>query len=220
MLLACLDTSTDTASFVLFEDGAEILSLSQECKKGASKLLPWIRDQIREKGIALKDINEWRVGKGPGSFTGMRVGIAFVKGVCYASGALFTGVNSGYGLLYGHSVQNPSEKKITVLHDGRREEVICNTFCLDGPQWVESGTEVNKIESLISLEQFKGRYITSMSTKAFSEDIRDHMVFIDNVNAGYFKNVKLIKTENTYEMDLSCEPIYVRPPVFINPNQK
>jgi len=215
MIRACLDTSTNMASFSLQKDGVEIISVSRECQKGASKLLPWISELIKEKGFSTSDVNEWRVGIGPGSFTGMRVGIAFVKGICYASGADFRGVNSGYGFLMPFVAANENLEKVSVLHDGRRKEVIANTFIKKGGTWLEHGTKVIKISDLPSKKEELGELISNMPEENFEDDVKSLISFTEAIHAGSFANVTLEKLNTQEEMDLSCEPIYVRPPVFI-----
>lgn len=220
MLKACLDTSSSVASFVLYKDGQEILSLSEECHKGASKLLPYINSKIQENGIKIHEINHWKIGIGPGSFTGMRVGIAYVKGVCYASGASFEGINSGYAFLYNLTGQAPDLEKVSVLHDGRRQEVICNTFERLNGSWSEMGTEVIAIVDLQSNSKKLGSFVSNMNPELFPEGLRDSILFIDSLDAGFFANVDDVKDLTLEEMDSSCEPIYVRPPVFVNPVSK
>ena len=220
MLLGCMDTSTDHASFVLFNNDECILSITKECKKGASKLLPWIRSQVEDKGFTLDAINEWRIGIGPGSFTGMRVGIAFIKGICFASGAKFRGVNSGYGFLFKLLEINPELREISVLHDGRRQEVISNNFQLIEGEWVEKGAEIVKIKSLENLEQINRGFITNMDKDSFPEGFKQKLVSTKEINAGFFRNLAGKEFNSIEEMDKSCEPIYVRPPVFVQPLSK
>ena len=220
MLKACLDTSTSIASFVLLKDGEQILTLSEECHKGASKLLPFINEKVQAAGVKINEINHWKIGVGPGSFTGMRVGIAYIKGICYASGATFEGVNSGYGFLFTLADQKPALEKVTVLHDGRRQEVICNTFeKLDGA-WQEKGTEVVAIVDLAERFDDLGAFVSNMSPDLFPEALRDSISFVDVLNAGYFDKVSDPVDMTMDDMDSSCEPIYVRPPVFVNPSSK
>ena len=220
MLLACLDTSTSIASFTLFKDGDPILQLSEECLKGASKLLPFINRKINEVGVKVHEVNHWKVGIGPGSFTGMRVGIAYVKGICYGSGAIFEGVNSGYGFLYSLVDQKPALERVTFLHDGRRQEVIANSFSRVDNKWAETGTEVLKISDLENKAADLGQLLTNMKPENFPDSIRENIEFLDSVNAGFFSKVEDKTFQQVSEMDTSCEPIYVRPPVFVNPTVK
>ena len=215
MILACLDTSTNMASFSLFKDEEEIIAVSRECHKGASKLLPWISELIKEKGFSTSEVNEWRVGIGPGSFTGMRVGIAFIKGICYASGASFRGVNSGYGYLLPLVECGLDTQKVSVLHDGRRKEVIANTFGFIEGKWEEAGTEVIKIADLPVRKENLGVLMTAMPKESFDDDLQVKIHFSEAIKAGAFQKVFLDPLSTQDEMDLSCEPIYVRPPVFL-----
>ena len=215
MILACLDTSTNMASFSLFKDEEEIIAVSRECLKGASKLLPWISELIKEKGFSTSEVNEWRVGIGPGSFTGMRVGIAFVKGICYASEASFRGVNSGYGYLFPLIESGIDAREVSVLHDGRRKEVIANSFSFSEGRWQETGTEVIKIADMQERKSNLGVLTTAMPKESFDDDLKADIHFSPAIKAGSFKKVSVEPLGTQEEMDFSCEPIYVRPPVFI-----
>lgn len=220
MLKACLDTSTNIATFTLFRNGEEVVSLSEECFKGASKLLPFINKKILESGVKIHEIQHWKVGVGPGSFTGMRVGIAYVKGICYASGASFEGVNSGFGYIFHLIEQKPTLDKITVLHDGRRQEVICNTFEKSDGVWNAKETEVLPISELCQNGERLGAFVSNMNSELFPDDLRDSVFFIDSINASYFGCLDDRIMGSVDDMDISCEPIYVRPPVFVNPVSK
>lgn len=220
MLKACLDTSTRIASFVLFKDDEALVTLSEECHKGASKLLPFINEKVQEAGVKINEVNHWKIGIGPGSFTGMRVGIAYIKGICYGSEATFEGVNSGYGFLYSMLEKSSTLEKVTVLHDGRRQEAICNTFEKSNGTWLEKGTEVVSILDLVNSTGKFGAYVSNMNSELFPDELRDSIFFVDALNAGYFAKVKDRLGLNMDEMDSSCEPIYVRPAVFVNPVSK
>ncbi len=217
MLIACLDTSTEYASLTLFKDGEIILSFSKECRQGASKLLPFIHQQILAQKISINEINEWRVGKGPGSFTGMRVGISFVKGICFASQAKFYGVNSGYAY-FDSSIKNGAIENIFILHDGRRQEVIVNHFQFLNNQWTEKGAEVKKISELEIPNSTSTQFISAMPKIHFPSPLAEKITFIEKIDTKSFINISLSNSLNNNEMDESCEPIYVRPPVFVNPS--
>lgn len=84
-LLLNIDTATEHASICLSE-GEKIIGLieSTEQKNHASFVQPAIQQLIEQAGITLKDINAIAVTSGPGSYTGLRVGLASAKGICYA----------------------------------------------------------------------------------------------------------------------------------------
>ena len=80
MIQAAIDTSL-TCVFAV-ADGERILfkgSLDSASRDNDQKLPPWILEKLSECGLKLQDIRRWTVGIGPGSFAGLRSGIAFIK---------------------------------------------------------------------------------------------------------------------------------------------
>ena len=130
MYSAALDTSSSTASFA-------VARLSPETRRGAAHEIRVIRHDIpigresagllnllmqalREAGIELAAITHWTVGMGPGSFTGIRVGAALVKGICDGSAAVCRGLPSS--LAMAADGRQEGDENICVLTDGRRDE--------------------------------------------------------------------------------------------------
>ncbi len=84
-LLLCIDTSTTHASVALAKD-AELIGIktNQNQKDHGSFLQPAIQELMQETGFVLTDLQAIAVTSGPGSYTGLRVGFASAKGLCYA----------------------------------------------------------------------------------------------------------------------------------------
>jgi tRNA threonylcarbamoyladenosine biosynthesis protein TsaB len=84
-LVLNIDTATATALVCLAKDGKPVQSLANAAQKDhASFLQVAIQQLVNDTGIALKDIDAVAVTAGPGSYTGLRVGMASAKGLCYA----------------------------------------------------------------------------------------------------------------------------------------
>lgn len=83
-LILCIETGTDICSVGLARDG-ELLSLreSGQGRDHAAKLGVFVDELLRETGVAPDDLDAVAVGKGPGSYTGLRIGVSFAKGLCY-----------------------------------------------------------------------------------------------------------------------------------------
>lgn len=81
MLILALDTSGKTASCALAEDGVLIAEVKQDTNLSHSRtLLPLCEKMLAENNYKLSDIDLFAATSGPGSFTGLRIGIAAVKG--------------------------------------------------------------------------------------------------------------------------------------------
>lgn len=84
-LLLHIDTATEEAHVSIGRDGVVLQSLFNRSQKDhASFLQPAIQQLAKETGIILNDIDAFAVTAGPGSYTGIRVGMASAKGLCYA----------------------------------------------------------------------------------------------------------------------------------------
>ncbi|TFG65284.1 MAG: tRNA (adenosine(37)-N6)-threonylcarbamoyltransferase complex dimerization subunit type 1 TsaB [Spirochaetales bacterium] len=86
MKVLALDTSTQVLSLALkTEEGTYTLSVSGELKH-SERLVPLMQTLLAEAGISVRDLGLIVCAKGPGSFTGLRIGLATAKGISYASG--------------------------------------------------------------------------------------------------------------------------------------
>jgi len=94
-LILCIETGTDICSAGIARDG-ELLSLreSDEGRDHARKVGLFVDELFHETGIAAADLDAVAVGKGPGSYTGLRIGVSFAKGLCYGSGKPLVAVGS------------------------------------------------------------------------------------------------------------------------------
>lgn len=83
-LILCIETGTDVCSVGIARNG-ELLSLreSDEGRDHARKVALFVDELLRETGIAPDELDAVAVGKGPGSYTGLRIGVSFAKGLCY-----------------------------------------------------------------------------------------------------------------------------------------
>jgi len=85
--LLAIETSTQQASVALIGDGgAVIASRRDRVTTHSERLLPLLRELLAEAGVALSAVDGIACGAGPGSFTGLRIGLATAKGLCLGAG--------------------------------------------------------------------------------------------------------------------------------------
>ncbi len=119
-ILVALETSASSASVAVRSGERELEVALETGRAHASDLLPALDRILRELGAAPREIGAVLVGTGPGSYTGLRVGIATALGLARGSGAALRGVPSGETLSFGELA--PGEEA-TVLLDARSGEV-------------------------------------------------------------------------------------------------
>jgi tRNA threonylcarbamoyladenosine biosynthesis protein TsaB len=84
MLLLGIDTSSQAATAALSKDGAIICEYTLNQKKTHSaQLLPMIEQMLKASGYEFSDIDAFACGVGPGSFTGVRIGVSIIKGLAF-----------------------------------------------------------------------------------------------------------------------------------------
>jgi tRNA threonylcarbamoyladenosine biosynthesis protein TsaB len=86
MLVLGINTVTDVCEAALVRDGALVVELGEPMNQGHdARLAPVVAQLMREAGVAFSDLDRVAVVIGPGSFTGVRVGVAFARGLSVAS---------------------------------------------------------------------------------------------------------------------------------------
>lgn len=123
MLVLAIDSATPVAGVALVSDRAVIREEFVNFKKNHSEiLLPLIHTVLQESECTWHDLTALAVSLGPGSFTGLRIGMATVKGLSLATGLPIVGIPTLDML--ASSVAG-TEAVVTVLLDARKQEVYC-----------------------------------------------------------------------------------------------
>lgn len=129
-LILNIDTALDTASVCLSEDGNTLqLSFSEDQKDHASWLHTEIAELLKKNGNGIKDLDAVAVSIGPGSYTGLRVGLAAAKGFCFALQIPLITVNSLSIIAF--AAKNEAVNMICPLIDARRMEVFTALYDKD-----------------------------------------------------------------------------------------
>lgn len=134
-LLLNIDTATETASVCITIHGQPLAIKKNEYQKEhASFVHPAIALMLKETGYSLSDIDAFAVTSGPGSYTGLRVGMAAAKGFCYALSKPLITINTLEVLTRAAidaNGQSPKDLLFCPMIDARRMEVFTAVYTAD-----------------------------------------------------------------------------------------
>lgn len=156
-LILCIETGTDVCSVGIAKDG-ELISLreSSEGRDHAKKVALFVDELLHETEFRPEDLDAVAVGKGPGSYTGLRIGVSFAKGLCFglekpliaigSLDALTAVAREDYeaGII---DIDNWESAILCPMVDARRMEVYAQRFNSKGEHLSDVSAEIITEES-------------------------------------------------------------------------
>ncbi len=124
MIVLGLDTATSTASIAVLSGDAVIAHATRNTHRRTADVLVAVDEACRAAGIAPAQIEAVAVGAGPGSFTGLRIGMATAKGIAFALGKPVWAVSS----LAALALAAPTDGTVVAILDARKGEIFAGAF--------------------------------------------------------------------------------------------
>ncbi|QIY91761.1 tRNA (adenosine(37)-N6)-threonylcarbamoyltransferase complex dimerization subunit type 1 TsaB [Chryseobacterium gallinarum] len=214
MKILYLETSSKNCS-VAVSDHDKLLCICEEVSenyKQSESLHTYVEWALEGAGIPLSEIEAVSLGKGPGSYTGLRIGAASAKGFCYGLKVPLVAVNSLESMIDPFLGQNYD--LIVPLIDARRMEVY--TAVYDGQTGKEISVTEAKILNETSFEELKDKKVLFVGDGARKAKEVIHLplaIFKDDVfpSAQYLVKKTLEKLENKEFEDIAYfEPFYLK----------
>lgn len=181
-MIICLETATNLCSVALCSNtGVISVRESDETKSHASLLTVYVNEILEENNLKASDLDAVAVSKGPGSYTGLRIGVSVAKGIAYGASIPLIGVETTSSMFWGirerHQFKEEPGTKILFfpMLDARRMEVYYAVYDYEG----------NKVKDIAA------EVITGDSFAGFPDSAR--MIFFGN---GAMKCRDIIKREN------------------------
>ena len=221
-LILAIETGTDICSVALVRDG-ELLALreSDEERNHAKKIGVFVDELLRESGVAADDLEAVAVSKGPGSYTGLRIGVSFAKGLCYGLNIPLVAVGSldsltevaredyEAGIL---DIENWNEATLCPMIDARRMEVYTQLFNAEGVAQNEVEAKIIDGESF-SAERTSGKpFVIFGSGAAKCAEVLQGATLIDIVPSarGMARLAEQAFAEGKTEDVAYFEPFYLK----------
>ncbi|MBR6774465.1 MAG: tRNA (adenosine(37)-N6)-threonylcarbamoyltransferase complex dimerization subunit type 1 TsaB [Bacteroidales bacterium] len=135
-MILCIETSTAVCSVALVDKGDVIaIRESLDGQNHAEKITVFIDEMMKEACVSYKELDAVAVSMGPGSYTGLRIGVSTAKGFCYASDRPLIAVDTLAAMAYGFISQQTTDNSQQTLSsvycpmiDARRMEVYSAFF--------------------------------------------------------------------------------------------
>lgn len=125
-IILSIETSTKVCSVALHKENKLMASKELFLEKSHSGLLSvLINDLLEHCGLTAQDLEAVAVSKGPGSYTGLRIGVSTAKGLCYALDIPLIAVNTLEAMAFGINRFNVGKALLCPMIDARRMEVYC-----------------------------------------------------------------------------------------------
>jgi tRNA threonylcarbamoyladenosine biosynthesis protein TsaB len=122
MKLLAIDTSAEACSAALLLDGEARERFEVQPQRQSELILPMMEGLLAEAGLRLVDLDALAFGRGPGSFTGVRIATGVVQGAAYAADLPVVAVSSLAALAQGH-LRETGRGRVLVAADARMGEV-------------------------------------------------------------------------------------------------
>lgn len=130
MNILAVDTSALTASVAVMRGGAIVGEASfTNGLTHSQTIMPMVDYCLKGASMTVADIDLFAAANGPGSFTGLRIGVGTVKGLAYAAGKSCAGVSTLKALAYNIA---PTDAIVVPIMDARRSQVYCAAYRYDG----------------------------------------------------------------------------------------
>ncbi len=120
----------------------------------AEKINSFIKKGLADAGISFSELNGVAVSEGPGSYTGLRIGVSAAKGVAYALELPLIAINTLQAMSTEVVNGNPNDLFIPMI-DARRMEVFCSGFSGDGRTVFSTRAEILTEDSFPEAKQFE-----------------------------------------------------------------
>jgi len=157
-VILTIDASSSLCSVALDIDGELLWATEEQPRRHAQRLLPMIDDILSDADIGRKQLDGLAFGRGPGSFTGIRIAVSVAQGLALGLDIPVCGVSSLEGVALAGHQRVPSATNVMTIMDAHMGEVFWGEFQVENGLTVASAEEqVGKPEACLeSIAQFDG----------------------------------------------------------------
>jgi tRNA threonylcarbamoyladenosine biosynthesis protein TsaB len=217
-----IETATKNCSVSIAKNGETIIcrEIAEEGYSHAEKLHVFIEEAITEAGITVQDLVAIAVSQGPGSYTGLRIGVSAAKGLCFALNIPLIAVDTLQTLA---SQAKVSDGKIIPMLDARRMEVYSEIFNANLEVVREIKAEVITEDSFEDFTE-KIYFVGDCADKCKAVLTKENFIFLEDIkypSASAMSKISFNKYEKSDTVDVAYfEPYYLKDFMMAPPSKK
>jgi tRNA threonylcarbamoyladenosine biosynthesis protein TsaB len=232
-LILNLDTSTQICSVALASEGKLIGKRESKDDKSHSRLLSvFIQELLKENNLMASGLDAIAVSKGPGSYTGLRIGVSTAKGIAYGSNIPLIGISTLDALVSGamqaQEIKSILEKYSATLLcpmiDARRMEVYTALYSSSGDiKDVVSASIIDEKSYTKGLDKGKIIFFGNGAGKCMEKIRHPNAVFIDGIDTSAEYMLSLAEKsclKKKFEDVAYFEPFYLKDFIATVPKNK
>ncbi len=231
-LILSIETGTEVCSVGLARDG-ELLSLCESGdRRHAQDAAIYVRDILRQHDISSCELDAIAIGRGPGSYTGLRIGTSLAKGLCYASKIPLIAINSLEAMVCTAKedieaglidIPGIEQGVFCPMIDARRMEVYCQLFDYEGKALSEIEAHIITPDSF-SAERKRGPFVFFGSGAGKGAEalkgLNSHIIDVSSSAKGFSALAEKAFQESKFQDIAYFEPFYLKDFVVTSSKKK
>lgn len=222
MIVLSIDSATESASCAVLSDEKLLGEISLNNKKQHSVvLMPLVDNLLKSLQLTIKDIDGFVVSKGPGSFTGLRIGMSMIKGLSQGSKKPFISISSLDALAYNMAYTNGI---ICPILDALRDNVYTAFYTFEGENLVKQTDYMAlHIDDLISMLKNQDKPVTFIG-----DAVDKFRGILSEQSEKYFfapKHLNLVRASSLGELGIkqlskgNFDDLYTSAPIYLRKPQ-
>jgi len=226
--ILCIETGTTVCSVAIGDENGLLGDREVSDPRAHSTQLPLlISELLHSSKLSVKQLDAVAVNKGPGSYTGLRIGVSMAKGICYSAGIPLIGIGSLHSMAVGFILSDSSisaEALLCPMIDARRMEVYSALFNT-------LGEPISDVKALVIEENSFNEYREHQKVFFFGDGSVKFQNVITNQNAIFIDRFEpsarfmlplALKAYINEEFDDTAyfEPFYLKDFVATTPKNK
>ncbi|HHQ4597372.1 tRNA (adenosine(37)-N6)-threonylcarbamoyltransferase complex dimerization subunit type 1 TsaB [Aeromonas veronii] len=162
--ILAVDTATEACSAALLVGGKLFSRWEEAPRDHTRKILPMVQAVLEDAGISLSDLDAIAFGRGPGSFTGVRIGISVAQGLAFGAGVPLIGISTLAAMAQGAYRLDGAEQVLTAI-DARMNEVYFGRYeLIDGRMQLVGDEVVSEPAALVDVRGKLAGPVTCVGT--------------------------------------------------------